>query len=213
MPLSAAAEFHRQIGHAPTEVFGSTETGGIAWRRQEGEDVWTTMPGINITSGEGSSSILRSPFLSATPNSEPWHMDDALELLPDGRFRLTGRLDRIVKIEEKRLSLPELETRLEEHPWAVSAAAVALIGRRQYIGAAIVLNADGRSHLALHGRRATTQILRRHLSMHFEAVLLPRRWRFPAQLPINERGKLTQAALAAMFCGDLEVGRDELTPA
>lgn len=36
-PLSAntAREFFHQQGAAPTEIFGSTETGGIAWRRQE----------------------------------------------------------------------------------------------------------------------------------------------------------------------------------
>jgi acyl-coenzyme A synthetase/AMP-(fatty) acid ligase len=43
-------------------------------------------------------------------------MDDGIELMPDGRFRLLGRLDRVVKIEEKRLSLPEMEARLAASP-------------------------------------------------------------------------------------------------
>jgi acyl-coenzyme A synthetase/AMP-(fatty) acid ligase len=126
-------------------------------------------------------------------------MDDAVELLPDGRFLLRGRLDRTVKIEEKRLSLPEMEARLVTHPWVAAAAAVALSGRRQSIGAVAILNAQGRQQLSAIGRRETGLTLRRHLAAHFDAVLLPRRWCFPEQLPINERGKLTQASLSALF--------------
>jgi acyl-coenzyme A synthetase/AMP-(fatty) acid ligase len=39
---------------------------------------------------------------------------------------LRGRLDRVVKIEGKRLSLPELEQRLQSHAWVAAAAAVPL---------------------------------------------------------------------------------------
>lgn len=202
-PLSAAsaAEFHRQLGCAPTEVFGSTETGGIAWRRQEGEDLWTPLPSIRVRADADGALLLNSPFLTAEENDEihPCRMDDAIELQTDGRFRLRGRLDRTVKIEEKRLSLPELEARLAGHPWIAAAAATTLSGQRQFIGAAVVLNTEGKTQLLNHGRRATTHEFRRHLASHFDAVLLPRRWRFPDQLPINERGKLTQAALAALF--------------
>jgi 3-hydroxymyristoyl/3-hydroxydecanoyl-(acyl carrier protein) dehydratase len=44
-----------------------------------------------------------------------------------------------------------------------------------------------------------TQALRKHLADHFDAVLLPRYWRFPDHLPSNERGKVEQAALLALF--------------
>lgn len=199
-PLSAisAREFHRQLGAAPTEVFGSTETGGIAWRRQEEDDLWTPLPGIRVLADRDGALLLHSRFL-ATNEPLPYRMDDAIELLADGRFRLCGRLDRTIKIEEKRLSLPALEARLAEHPWVAAAGAIGLVGRRQSIGAAVALNADGHAQLLKHGRRTITQELRRHLSAHFDAVLLPRHWRFPQHLPINERGKLTHAALEALF--------------
>ncbi|MBA4092976.1 MAG: AMP-dependent synthetase [Candidatus Accumulibacter sp.] len=205
LPAAAAAAFRNQLGQAPTEVFGSTETGGIAWRRQEdGADgtLWTPLPGVDVGADDDGALALRSPFL---PSNAPWRMDDAVELLADGRFHLRGRLDRIVKIEEKRLSLPDLEARLGAHPWVAAAAAVALAGRRQTIGVVLVLTAEGRAQLAARGRRDAALELRRHLAEHFEAVLLPRRWRFPEQLPFNERGKLTQAELAALFAGDAEL--------
>jgi acyl-coenzyme A synthetase/AMP-(fatty) acid ligase len=201
LPAAAAAEFLRQLGMAPTEVFGSTETGGIAWRRQEGSDAWTPMPGIHIGSDADGALSLRSPYLL---ESTPWRMDDAVELLPDGRFLLRGRLDRTVKIEEKRLSLPDMETRLAAHPWIAAAAVVVLHGRRQSVGAVVILNVHGRQQLVALGRRETGITLRRHLAAHFETVLLPRRWSFPEQLPINERGKLTHASLSAFFANTVD---------
>jgi acyl-coenzyme A synthetase/AMP-(fatty) acid ligase/3-hydroxymyristoyl/3-hydroxydecanoyl-(acyl carrier protein) dehydratase len=208
LPADSAAAFYRQLGYAPTEVFGSTETGGIAWRRQEGQDdsdVWTPLPGIAVECDDDGALSLRSPFLA---DQAAWRMDDAIALLPNNSFRLLGRLDRVVKIEEKRLSLPDLEAQLLAHPWVSSAAAVALTGQRQSIGAVVVLSATGRQQLNTQGRRDTTQQLRRHLATYFDAVLLPRRWRFPEQLPIDKRGKQTQAALTALFVAEA----DEMTP-
>jgi acyl-coenzyme A synthetase/AMP-(fatty) acid ligase/3-hydroxymyristoyl/3-hydroxydecanoyl-(acyl carrier protein) dehydratase len=199
LPAGTASEFHRQLGQAPTEVFGSTETGGIAWRRQEGQpdsDAWTPLPGIGVDCNDEGALLLNSPFLT---DAAPWRMDDAIEPLPGGRFRLRGRLDRIVKIEEKRLSLPAMEAQLLAHPWISAAAAVALPGHRQSVGAVVELTAEGKQQLKAQGKRDITQQLRRHLAAHFEAVLLPRRWRFPEHLPLNARGKLTQSTLEAMF--------------
>lgn len=201
LPANTARIFYSAFGRAPTEVFGSTETGGIAWRRQEADDFWTVLPGVNITADDDGALTVRSPFL---PDAEPWRMNDGVALLDDGRFCLRSRLDRIVKIEEKRLSLPDLEARLAEHPWISAAAALALPGRRQTLGAAVVLNPQGRAQLAEQGRLAATRELRRHLAAHFEAPLLPRRWRFIDHLPVNERGKLTQAALTALFTANAD---------
>jgi len=202
LPAATAAAFHRQFGRAPTEVFGSTETGGIAWRRQEGQtdsEVWTPLPGVEVAGAADGALLLRSPFLA---DRAPWRMDDAIEPRPDGRFRLRGRLDRVVKIEEKRLALPDMEAQLLAHPWVSDAAAAALQGQRQSVGAVAVLTAEGKEELAAQGKRHVTQQLRRHLAAHFDAVLLPRRWRFPDRLPSDARGKLTQAALAALFSAD-----------
>jgi 3-hydroxymyristoyl/3-hydroxydecanoyl-(acyl carrier protein) dehydratase len=112
---------------------------------------------------------------------------------------LLGRLDRVVKIEEKRLSLPEMEARLALHHWVEAAAVVPLSGRRQTLGAALVLNAEGKARLAAEGRRSIAQALQRHLADHFEAVLLPRHWRFTDRLPATDRGKISYATVVALF--------------
>jgi acyl-coenzyme A synthetase/AMP-(fatty) acid ligase len=197
LPAEAALEFRQRLGAAPIEVYGSTETGGIAWRAQragaDGAD-WTPFPGMALeTDGDGALR-LRSPYL---PDDEWLTLGDAAELLPGGRFRLKGRLDRVAKIEGKRVSLPELESGLRRHPWVLDAAVVPLAGARERLGAVVVLREPAR--LREHGRRRLVAELRETLLERFDRVLVPRHWRFPERLPADERGKLSAKALAGLF--------------
>jgi acyl-coenzyme A synthetase/AMP-(fatty) acid ligase len=198
LPTPAALQFQTSLGEAPLEILGSTETGGIAWRIQCAPDdtTWTTLPGVAVSVSEEGALTLTSAFL---PDRQPLVTEDAATLLESGRFRLNGRLDRIVKIEEKRVSLADMEIRLASHPWVREAALVMLSGRRQSLGAVIVLTEEGRNALSREGRAACAQALRRHLAHWFDAVLLPRQWRYPVALPYNERGKLAATDLAAQF--------------
>lgn len=197
-PLSAdaARALAKSWGRPPTEVFGSTETGGIAWRERREDDSWTTFPDVDVSAGSDSALNLRSPLLHG---DSVYVMEDAIEPIPGGRFRLLGRLDRVVKIEEKRVSLPEVEGCLQAHDWVKDAACVALSGRRQILGAVVVLSISGRAGWEAHGAAFAARQLRQHLALHFDPVVLPRRWRFVDGLPLNERGKLTQATLQQLF--------------
>ncbi len=197
-PLNAAtaAHFRAALGQPPLEILGSTETGGIAWRIQTDDDAWTPLPGMAVSVGDADALTLVSPFL---PDTNPLTTGDTAELLEDGRFRLLGRGDRIVKIEEKRLALAEMEARLATHPWVGEAALVVLRGRRQTLGAVLRLSAAGRLALANTGRAACARELRRHLGHWYDAVLLPRQWRYPDTLPYDERGKLPLVNLHQQF--------------
>lgn len=198
-PLSAptAALYREAFGAAPVEVFGSTETGGVAWRRRDGgasEDVWQTFPGISVGTDADGALLLDSPYLP----TRSWRMDDGAALLGDGRFVLLGRLDRVVKIEGKRLSLPELEQRLQSHAWVKSAAAVPLPAPRR-LGVVVVPSAAGAAALERLGPRAIGEALRKHLAPSFDATLLPKRFRFVKELPISERGKVISQELVQLF--------------
>jgi acyl-coenzyme A synthetase/AMP-(fatty) acid ligase len=197
LPSAAAARFQDQLGEAPLEIYGSTETGGIAWRQQHnGDDAWTLQPGVVLHLGEDGALTLTSPFL---PDAEPLRTGDAAQWLADGRFRLLGRIDRTVKIEEKRLSLPEMESRLITHPWVKEAVTLSLAARRQTVAAVVVLNEAGLTQLGEAGRADISRQLRQHLAHWYDPVLLPRHWRYPQELPYNERSKLAQADLLRLF--------------
>lgn len=197
LAADAASNYAAAFGAAPVEIYGSTETGGIAWRRQDQTDAWQALNGIEINRGDDGALNLRSPHLG----HDDWHRtDDTIALDPDGRFRLQGRLDRVIKLDGKRVSLPELEARLGLHPYVAQAAVVSLEGiSRERVGAVVALTAAGSEALLERGRVALAKILRRHLAAYFDIVVLPRFWRFRFALPFDVRGKLPAAVVAAAF--------------
>ncbi|PLZ04289.1 AMP-dependent synthetase [Burkholderia sp. WAC0059] len=193
---TTAARYAQTFGAAPLEIYGSTETGGIAWRRRDLTDAWQPMPGIDVRMDDEALEV-RSPHLGHAR----WHRtDDAVAFDADGRFRLRGRLDRVRKLGGKRVSLAELEMRLAQHPYVAKAAVTLLEGAsRERLGALVVPTEAGAGALLADGRVAVTKVLHRHLAERFDAVVLPRRWRFRAALPFDARGKLPAAAVAAAF--------------
>jgi acyl-CoA synthetase (AMP-forming)/AMP-acid ligase II/3-hydroxymyristoyl/3-hydroxydecanoyl-(acyl carrier protein) dehydratase len=206
-----ARDVAERIGHAPIEIFGSSETGGVAWRQQSGASEsapWRAFPGVALArEPEEGRLVVRSPYVSqgsAAKEGEAQElaMGDRVELDVDGTFRLLGRADRIVKVGEKRLALPEMESHLRAHPWVVEAALVAFenLGDTR-VGAVIALSDSGQAALAERGRRALGAVLADHLAGYWDRVLLPRAWRYVAELPRDAQGKVSRAALLELLEG------------
>jgi len=197
LPPEAAADALRHTGRSPIEVFGSSETGGIAWRQRAVQaDRWTALPGIAWQLRDGFLAV-RSPHL---PNDD-WYVcaDRALPAGADS-FVLAGRADRIVKIEEKRVSLTQIEQRLAASPLVREARVVMVeldVGTR--VAAAVVPADAGQALLDTDGRAALTAALRAALADAVDPVALPRRWAFVAALPCNAQGKTTEAMLRDVF--------------
>jgi acyl-coenzyme A synthetase/AMP-(fatty) acid ligase/3-hydroxymyristoyl/3-hydroxydecanoyl-(acyl carrier protein) dehydratase len=206
-PLDAetAKAVAEQLGTAPIEVFGSTETGGVATRRRDTDgEAWVPLPGVEIRRGDDGRLEVTSPYVSVGETVADGRgrtlMGDRVEVASDGSFLLRGRADRVVKVGEKRLALPEMESVLEGHPYVSEAALLvreqAGVGR---VHAVVAASDDGRAALERDGRRGFGAELTRHLSGSFDPVLLPRAWRSVEALPRDAQDKVTTAALEALF--------------
>ena len=206
---AVALDVAERLGQAPVEIFGSSETGGVAWRQQRAgaeSAPWRAFPGVTLAvEPEEQRLVVRSPYVSqgsATGDGEPQElvMGDRVELLGDGSFRLLGRADRIVKIGEKRLALPEMESHLRSHPWVADAAMLAFdsLGDAR-VGAVVALSESGQAALAERGRRALGAALGDHLAGYWDRVLLPRAWRYVSELPRDPQGKTSRAALLELL--------------
>jgi acyl-CoA synthetase (AMP-forming)/AMP-acid ligase II/3-hydroxymyristoyl/3-hydroxydecanoyl-(acyl carrier protein) dehydratase len=194
LPESAAQQILSSGGQAVIEVYGSSETGGIAWRQQA--QTWTLFAGMCLTCIDGKW-LLYSPYLQT--GAEGFQLDDQITVLEDGRFMLHGRSDRIVKIEEKRLSLVELEQHLITDPWIDEAHALVISNHRDVVAAVMVLNHQGLEQLAIQGRNRLIRQLRRTLEQWFESVVLPRKWLFVNAMPLTVQGKIDQQLLKNLF--------------
>jgi acyl-coenzyme A synthetase/AMP-(fatty) acid ligase len=214
LPPEAADSTLALLGAAPVEVYGSSETGGVAWRqRARHGDTWQPLPGIAFRIEDGELSV-RSPHL---PDTGWWRTSDRATPAGDGMdgFELHGRADRIVKIEEKRVSLTAMEQRLATSPDVAEARVLMLADERAVVdatGAAVAhavrpavvaaLNEAGREKLRRLGKPALVAELRAALLVAFDRIALPRRWRFVQALPVNAQGKSTEALLGALFAPD-----------
>lgn len=187
------------FGACPTEIYGATETGSMAWRQQAQGDLWTLFEGVEAEpSAEGIT--LRSPFCLGGS----WTLRDGVAFEPDNprRFRLLGRQDRRVKVLEQWVDLPEVEAALANHPWIEAAVAFPSGERVTRIWVLVVLTAAGREALLEQGYGALQRTLRTVWRQAGLAdVALPRRCRFVHALPYNERGKLAVADLQRVAAG------------
>ena len=201
-PLSAngAETTQNYLGKLPLEVLGSTETGGVAWRQQSPEPGavhwWHTLPAVKARIEEG----LLKVFSPWTDQPEKGYtMGDKAELIGDNAFILKGRADLITKIEGKRVSLSEVSDRLITSELVEEAIAVVLEKKRKQIGVVIILSSAGRAVMESEGRLALSRKLKQTLAYHFEAVTLPRKWRYPSAMPVNSQGKLVRSDLVKLF--------------
>jgi acyl-coenzyme A synthetase/AMP-(fatty) acid ligase len=187
LPAEAATDAIGIFGCTPTEILGSTEAGVIAWRRGGPEPVlWQPLPSVEVAASRDGVLMLRSPHASGHGWCE---QADRISLTGDGRFRLEGRIDRVVKVEGKRVSLERLEREIARLPWVIEAAVVALGERRTYLGAVVKLSAAGVAEIERLGKFRFERMLRRELSSTEDLAVLPRRWRFVDFMPMDGLGK------------------------
>lgn len=200
LPLDTAQMLRNRFGLDVTEVLGSTETGGIAWRIS-GPDLvdrvddaarsWTPLPHVHVDIDAHDRLLVDSPFLPPE-GPRPWPTADRIERVAPGvpNFRHLGRADGVVKIGGKRISLAEIERRLLDIPGVEDAAVwvVEVDGARGNETVALVV-APGLS----------PEHLRAELRRWLDPVVIPRRLRLVDALPREANGKLTRRRLLDAF--------------
>ncbi|MBO4403961.1 MAG: AMP-binding protein, partial [Treponema sp.] len=136
-----AVSTEKVFGFCPLEVYGSTETIGIAYRQQSKDGLkFTPFDNAKIWKGDDGCLRIISPYIK---DPEGFATADLVEIFDDGKFLLKGRSDSIVKIEEKRISMTEVEIRILETKLVRDVKVVAMEDRRQYLAAVIELNDEG----------------------------------------------------------------------
>jgi hypothetical protein len=186
------------FGLPVTEIFGSTETGAIAWRRRDHADpAWHPLPGVAIGARHDGLATIRARHV---PDAG-YISSDRVSINADG-IRFMGRADAIAKIEGVRVDPAEVAEQLRGIAWVADAAVAALGDPPTELGAALVLTREGKNLLARTGPFRLGRLLRRVLARSREPAALPRRWRFMDALPARVLGKMERADITALFRDD-----------
>jgi acyl-coenzyme A synthetase/AMP-(fatty) acid ligase len=191
-PLSSslARQAARGFGAALTEIYGSTETGAIAWRMRRadeaGEPWWTPLPGIDIGLDAGGRAHCRVAHLDHAVT-----LDDRLDLC-DAGFKISGRGTDIVKVGGKRHSLAALDALLASVPGVIDGA--------YYFPDDDPDRAPARpaAFVVLQAGTPVSGVLDRMREL-VDEVFLPRPVFQVDALPRAETGKLGRAALDALY--------------
>lgn len=189
-PLSfdSAQQSNQLLGSLPVEVYGSTETGGIAFRQQwDTSTPWQLFDCIEATLNSEKCIKLLSPYI----DKFNWYQTaDECEMVSDNQFILKGRTDRVIKIEEKRVSLVEVEKRLEQLPWIDECVVIPFEEpERLILASVIVLSNEGRAKLDTISKGKFWLLLRSELRNWLEPIAIPRRYRILDEIPLNSQGK------------------------
>jgi acyl-coenzyme A synthetase/AMP-(fatty) acid ligase/3-hydroxymyristoyl/3-hydroxydecanoyl-(acyl carrier protein) dehydratase len=205
LPATVQKKCSDLMGAPLFEIYGSTETGSVA-RREEHGIPWKAMPRVRLCVDPDTSRLrIFSPLLAPEELEEGHLAKDLASIGPRG-FELIGRVDRIVKIGEKRVSLGKVEKAVASLPEVVRAVVLPLsseAGRREILGAVVILSDAGRESLVKLGKTLFDRTLRKALHDQLESIVLPRRWRYVEALPGNDLGKTTQRDLERLFAPQL----------
>lgn len=195
------AAFFRISGVPVTEIFGSTETGGIAWRRRSGgvPDLrpfpvveWKTDPDERLR--------VNSPFLAPDAPRDPegfFRTGDRIRPLENGGIALLGRADGIVKVGGERVDLEEIRKAVLSLDGVKDAHALALPdrgGRENRVGVLIATGSAGKD-----SPDWTAAKIKSALSEKLPAAALPKLIRICETLPLTPSGKTDRQAVESLF--------------
>lgn len=114
-----AKEFNEKFSSNILQIFGSTETGGIAYKYND-ETLWTPLERVNLSLNEENELKVESDFISniifekeLKQTNQQIQTFDYVEFI-DNKFKLIGRSSQILKIAGKRYSTIQIENILEQ---------------------------------------------------------------------------------------------------
>ena len=189
-PLSASTSrrFRERFGLPIHSFYGCSETGGITYDRDgaaaERGTVGSAMHGVDLSIENG-----RLTVRSASAVGGSFVTDDLVALSDEGELVLTGRASDLINTAGKKVNPREVEAVLlqidgvrEAKVYGEPAGA-----RGEVVAAAIVATPDVT-------REMVREFCRARLSLH----KVPRIVKLIDAMPVDERGKIKRAALAAL---------------
>jgi acyl-coenzyme A synthetase/AMP-(fatty) acid ligase len=193
--------FCRHNASGVIEVYGSTETGGIATRnKSQGEEVFTPFSTIEwkITECPENRLAVRSPYISPDLPVDAegfFTANDRVEAAGEGAdgFILKGRSDAVVKVGGKRVDLEEIAAIIKKEPGVTDCLVTAQQesgGRGQRIAALIQGDAVD---------PVDEERIRKALGASLEAYALPRQIKAVSSIPVKKNGKYDWPAITRIL--------------
>jgi len=168
------------------QLFGSTETGGIAYKFGA-SDKWTALDKVSVLQRDDKLCV-SSPFLSSHILNEKisklekkFVTEDIIELKIDG-FKLIGRSNKIIKITGKRISAIQIESILEDIEY-VEKAIVEIVYKKE------LLRSEQMIIRLQSKQKILKQEIKKKISENFGVLTMPFSVKYVKQIRYSSVGK------------------------
>jgi acyl-coenzyme A synthetase/AMP-(fatty) acid ligase len=189
---SDAIHFQNKTGLGITEIYGSTETGGIAARSiSEQTESWKPADVVSWKISDKRLSI-QSPFISTEMEKDDEGFcvtGDEVQQDKDNRFILLGRADGIVKVAGKRVDLLDVQNKILTLPTVIDAMVIALPadkGRESVIAAVVACKLNEHE-------------LKKLMLEKLEPYAMPRRIKIVSSIARAATGKIDHGKIEQFF--------------
>lgn len=189
--------FYEKTGLGITEIYGSTETGGIAYRsNKEQTDRWKVFDVVSWKLN-GSRLSVKSDFVSCEMERDEngfCMTGDEARKDEENSFILLGRADGIVKVAGKRVDLLDVENKIKTLAGVSDALVVAIPtdkGRKNVIAAVVACD-------------ITESRLKNLLTNLLESYAVPRRIKIVSSIARTTTGKIDRRRIEKLFSYEKE---------
>ncbi|MFW8600657.1 AMP-binding protein [Desulfobacterota bacterium M19] len=195
LPRVDNEEFCRRNNVPLIEVYGSTETGGIALRvRSEGEEAYS--PFETVDWQESNENLyVRSAYIAPDARRDEngfFAANDRIESGPDNSFFLRGRSDAVAKVGGKRVNLAEVRDKIKAQRGVEDCFVITMpdSGGRESLIAALIA-----------GEGVDLKELKKNVMEQLEPYARPRLLKKTARLPMTAAGKYDLEVIKRLLAG------------
>lgn len=170
LSLDDVMQFEQKYASEVMQLFGSTETGGIAYKI--GAQIqWNALHGVSIENQDDKLSVV-SPFISdyllkegIEVLNQPYITEDIVEV-ESNTFTLIGRSNKLIKIAGKRISAAQIEHILEEIP-EIQKAIVELVYKKELLRSEQIL-------ITLEATdRVDRRVIKEKIAQYYDIITIP----------------------------------------
>ena len=170
------------------EIYGSTETGVIAYRTDSNHKDMTLFENVNIF-----------PFENSVMVKTPYALENEVEIcdrieIVNNKIVLKNRTDRLLKIQEKRVSAEDMENFLNDNDFVSESFCFKYNDK---IACLCALTNTGRDFLLKNGIIELIKNLKAFCKLKYDVI--PQRWKFTDIIPRTRAGKIDKLYIQHLF--------------
>ena len=189
-------EFAKSIAERVIEVYGSSESGSIAWREDYKNGRMKLFKGMKVLENTEDYTKIHSDYSFCNPVV----LEDRIKVYDNGEIEFLERRGRVLKVQEKRIISSDVEEELNKLDF-INESYCLEFDRK--LASLCVLNDEGKKFLLENDKLTLVKKLKSQLTDKFE--IIPQRWKFFDEIPRKETGKFDKELIKELFSLNLSL--------